>query len=174
MLKQLPVKKGYLLIAGAVVLLWLSYQLAIKKTIEAWQANRQLKAQLDQAAGLSYQPAYLERKDANLTAIIRQYETDTTAFRSNAVGAIAAIAEKEQVKLSEVPLQDPLYHTDHFIVQKLDFEGSFTALTRVLDQLQHTGGIGMVRSAVYKVNAARANGDEVKKLVLEVYLETIK
>jgi hypothetical protein len=174
MLKQLPIKKGYLLIAGAMVLLLLSYQLAIKKTIEAWQVNRQLNAQLEQAVGLSYQPAYLERKDANLTALIKQYQTDTVAFRSNAISAIAAVAEKEQVKLSEVPLQDPLFHTGQFNVQKLDFEGSFFALTRVLDKLQRTAGIGTVRSATYKLSVTRANGDEIKKLVLEVYLETVK
>jgi hypothetical protein len=174
MLKQLPIKKEYVLIAAAVVLLLLSYQLAFKKTMEAWQINKHLKAQLFEATNLSYQPAYLERKNKNLTNIIGRYKTDTVAFRSNIISTISAIAEKENVKLSEVPVQDPLYHTDQFIIQKLNFEGSFFALTKVLKQLQATKGIGVVRSASYKAVNVRSNTDEAKKLTMEVYLETDK
>ncbi|MFI5139337.1 MAG: hypothetical protein ACHQIM_16060 [Sphingobacteriales bacterium] len=174
MLKQIPIKKEYLLIAASIILLLLCYQLAIKKTIEAWQINKQLKAQMAQAADLSYQPAYLERKNNNLSKIISLYKTDTVTFRSNTISAISSIAEKENVKLSEVPLQDPMYHTDKFIIQKLNFEGGFFALTKVFNQLQATSGIGVVRAASYKVIGLMSGEDDVKKLVLEVYLETVK
>jgi hypothetical protein len=174
MLKQIPIKREYLLIAASIVLLLLCYQLAFKKTMEAWQINKELKAQISQAADLSFQPAYLERKNNNLSKIIALYKTDTVAFRSNTISAISSIAEKEDVKLSEVPLQDPLYHADQFIIQKLNFEGSFFALTKVLNQLQATSGIGVVRAATYKVTGTRSGVDDIKKLVLEVYLETVK
>ena len=171
MLKQFPLKKEYLLIAASIVLLLLSYQLAFKKTIEAWQANKQLKAQITQASDLNYQPAYLERKNTNLSKIINLYKTDTISFRSIIISTISAIAEKENVKLSEVPVQDPLFHTDKFIIQKLNFEGGFFALTKVLNQLQATKNIGMLRSLDYKTVGVRSNSDETRKLVLEVYLE---
>ncbi|HEY8782400.1 MAG TPA: hypothetical protein VIM16_12325 [Mucilaginibacter sp.] len=174
MLKQIPVKKEYLLIAASIILLLLCYQLAFKKTIEAWQINKHLKTQIAQAADLSYQPAYLERKNNNLSKIISLYKTDTVIFRSNTISAIASIAEKENVKLSEVPLQDAMYHTDKLIIQKLDFEGDFFALTKVFNRLQATRGIGMVRSAAYKMTGLRAGNDDVKKLIFEVYLETAK
>ena len=74
----------------------------------------------------------------------------------------------------EVPLQDPLYHTDHFIIQKLDFEGDFFALTKVFNQLQATSGIGVVRAVSYKVIGLRSGENDGKKLELEVYLETVK
>jgi hypothetical protein len=67
-------------------------------------------------------------------------------------------------------LQDPLYHRDKFIIQKLDFEGSFFALTKVFNQLQATNGIGVVRAASYRVISLRSGNDDVKKLVLDVYL----
>ena len=174
MLKQIPIKKEYLLIAASIVLLLLCYQLAFKKTAAAWQINKQLKAQIAQAADLSYQPAYLERKNNNLSKIISLYKTDTIAYRNNTISAISSIAEKENVKLSEVPLQDPLYHTDQFIIQKLNFEGDFFALTKVLNQLQTTSGIGIVRSATYKVMGIRPVNDEAKRLVLEVYLQIVR
>jgi len=174
MLNQLSIKKEYILIAATIILLLASYQLAFKKTVEAWELNKQLKNQLTQTTDLSFQPGYLERKNANLTTILNLYKTDTTTFRSNTITTIASIAEKEDVKLSEVPLEDPLYHTDRFIIQKLSFEGSFFALTKVFNQLQTTKGVGVVRSATYKLTGAKSNNDAVKKLVLEVYLETVK
>jgi hypothetical protein len=172
--KQFALKKEYLLIAAAIVLLLLGYQLALKKTIEAWQVNKRLKTQLTQAADLSYQPAYLERKNNNLTNIINRYKADTVAFRSNIISVISSIAEKENIKLSEVPVQDPLYHMDQFIIQKMDFEGTYFALTKVLKQLQGTTGVGLIRSVDYKVTGQRSNADEAKKLIMEVYLETVK
>jgi len=67
-----------------------------------------------------------------------------------------------------------MYHTDKLIIQKLDFEGDFFALTKVFNRLQATRGIGMVRSAAYKMTGLRAGNDDVKKLIFEVYLETAK
>lgn len=173
MLQQLPIKKDYLLIAATIILLLLCYQLAFKKTLEAWQINRQLKSQLAQAADLSYQPAYLERKNRNLSQIIARYNMDTLAFRSISISMIAAIAAKEQVKLSEVPVQNAFYHADQFSVQKLGFEGGYFALAKVLSQLQASAGIGIVRSADFKSTENRSQTGTTQKLTLEVYLETV-
>src|ERR1700748_900404 len=109
MLEKLPIKKEYLLIAATIVLLLLSYQLAFKHTIEAWQTNTELRSKLSKSGDLSFQPGYLERKSANIDKIISQYKADTTEFRSNIINVISSIAEKENVKLTEVPVQDVSY-----------------------------------------------------------------
>jgi hypothetical protein len=171
MRKHLSQKKQYLLLAGTFLFVLISYQLAFKGTLAAWQTRGQLTAQLSRAADLAYQPGYLQRKNDNLEKVIRLYKADTVAFRSNSISRIAALAEKEKVKLSEVPIQDPFYHTGQFILQKLGFEGDFFALTRVLHQLQSTSGIGIIRSASYKVTGNSQNPAGDHKLVLEVYLE---
>ena len=171
MLKQLPFKKQYLLIAGAIVLLLLSYRLAFKRTIEAWQINKNLKAQIAQSSDLSLQPAYLERKSNNLSKILNLYKTDTVAFRSNIISTISLIAEKEGVKLSDVPLQNALYRTDKYIIQKLSFEGGYFSLVKVLNELQNSPGIGMVRSVAIKMQKANSNGDATGKIIMDVYFE---
>jgi len=171
MLKQLPLKKEYLLVAAAILLLLISYQLAFKKTIEAWQLNTGLKHQLAQSTDVSYQPGYLERKNANLSNILKLYKADTVDFRSNIIGTISAIAEKENVKLTGVPTQDPFYHTPQFIIQKLDFEGDYFALIKTLKQLQGAKGIGLVRAVTFKTSVINSSSDKAKKLLLEVYLE---
>jgi hypothetical protein len=174
MLKKIPLKKEHLFTIAAVIVCLLCYRLAFQKTIEAWQIHQQLSKQKAAAGDFSDQPAYLERKQANLSKILGLYRADTVAFRSNIISTISGIAEKGGVKLSEVPLQDPLYNTNKFIIQKLSFEGSFFAMTKVLRQLQSTPGIGMVRAFTYRSVGLKASNDETKKLILEVYMEVGK
>ena len=174
MLDKLPVKKEYLLIGAAILLLLLSYELALKKTVEAWRIHQQLSTQLAQGTDLSVQPAYLERKNRNLDKIISSYKTDTVAFRSTMISAISLLAEREGVKLSTLPMQDPLFHSDKFIIQKLGFEGDFFSLTRVLNHLRLTSNIGMIRSFAYKLPSGRYKEVKSVPIFLEVYLESVK
>jgi type II secretory pathway component PulL len=171
MLKPLPFKKEYLLAAAAFLLLLLSYQLAFKRTIAAWQLNHQLKQQLAQSADISAQPQYQERKSINLEKIISLYRADSTEFRGNILSDIASLAAKEQVKLSGVPVRDPVYRSADMIIQRLNFEGNYFALTKALDRLQNTQGVGMVRSAAFKTGTDLSGKEKVKKLTLEVYCE---
>jgi hypothetical protein len=171
MLKELPLKKEYLLAIGTVILLLIGYQLDFRKTIEAWQFHNGMKQQLTQSADITDQPQYQERKNANLDKIINLYRADTVDFRSNIISIISSVAEKENAKLTEVPTRDPLYHSSQFIIQKLDFEGDYFSLMKTLKQLQSTKGIGMIRAANFKMTANPSNGGKVQKLTLKVYLE---
>jgi hypothetical protein len=151
--------------------LLLSYRLAFKHTIEAWQIHSELQAKLTRSAELSYQPGYLERKSANIDKIISQYKADTTAFRSNIINTISTIAEKENVKLTEVPVQDVSYRTNHFMIEKLGFVGDYFSLLRLAHDLQLMGNIGIVRSEQWKMTTGNQSSKQSKKLILEVYME---
>lgn len=174
MLQKILIKKNYLLAVAAVVLLLLSYRLAFKKTMEAWQTNNRLKGQLAQSTDVSYQPQYIYRKNLNLDKTLDLYKADTANFRSNILSTISVIAEKENVKLSEVPTQDPIYHGSQFTIQKLSFEGNYFALIKVLNQLQNTKEIGVIRSTSLRSVVIPLNAQRAKKMVLEVFLEMIK
>src|SRR5471030_199213 len=101
MLKNLIYKKEYWLVAGAIVLLLVCYQLSFKETIQAFELNDRLKTQLNQASDLSYQPGYLERKAQNLDRLLNRYQMDSLALRCNTIASIASMVEKYGVKLSE-------------------------------------------------------------------------
>jgi hypothetical protein len=174
MLKQLPFKKQYLLIGSTIVLLLLSYQFSFKRTIEAWQINKNLKTQMARSYDLSLQPAYVERKSNNLNKILSLYKTDTVAFRSNIISTISLIAEKEGVKLSDVPLQNALYRSDKYIIQKLSFEGGYFALVKVLNELQGLKEIGQVRSFAFKVDVRSGDTRKANEVFLDTYLITSK
>ena len=159
------------MIAGTIVLLYISYQLAFKKTIGAVRIHQRLSAAITSASDLSYQPGYMERKSKNLDAIINKYQMDSLSLRGNTIARVSAIADKEHVKLSEVPDQDPLYRNEHFIIQRLDFEGDYFSLTRMLHQLESTDGMGVPRSMVWKAVDKVPGNHTDKKLVLQVCFE---
>jgi hypothetical protein len=165
------IKKEYVLIAGTIILLYISYQLAFKKTIEAIHIHNRLSAEVASASDLSYQPGYLERKSRNLDAIEQKYQMDSLSLRGNTIALISQVAEKEHVKLSEVPDQDPLYRNEHFIIQRLDFEGDYFSLTRMLHQLELTNGIGVSRSVTWKAMDKVPGNHIDKKLILQVCFE---
>lgn len=169
MLKQLHFKKEYWLACGIIVLLLLSYQLAFKKTIEAWQSNRNLNRQLARFADISSEPQYQERKNKNLSSTINLYKTDTTEFRSNVIVVITRIAEKEHVKLVEVPTRDPLFYSSEFMILKLKLEGDYFSLTKVFDLLNRVKGIGVVRSATYRSASITSGNRKEERLMLELY-----
>jgi hypothetical protein len=174
MLKKIPVKNEYLLVVGAVLLLLLSYRLAFKKTIEAWQLNSDLKARVSLSNDIAVQPEYLERKNTNLNRLIDLYKADTTALRNNLINIVSLLADKENVKLSEVPVQDIANVSEHFIIERLHFEGDYFSLMRLSQKLQEEKGIGMIRSEMLKVTEVNTSSGKLKKLSLEVLLEMVK
>ncbi len=174
MLKKIPVKNEYLLIAATILLLFVSYQLAFKKTIEAWKLNSSLEKKLSQSNDIAIQPDYLERKNKNLDKLIGLYKADTTALRNNLINVVSLLADKENVKLSEVPMQDIANISDHYIIERLQFEGDYFSLMKLSDRLQQENDIGMIRSESLKVTEVNTSSSKVKKLGLEVMLEMVK
>jgi hypothetical protein len=174
MLSKLPIKNEYLLIIGAFLLLLLGYELAFKNTVEAWQTNKELKQKLSSSLSMGDQPDYLERKSSNLDKLIKLYQADTTSLRNNLINSLSLLADRQNVKLAEVPVQDATFSSAHFIIEKLQFEGDYFALLKMTDLLQKQNSIGIIRSENWKVTGLKNNGDKIRKLVLEVYLEIAK
>jgi len=171
MIKPGQIKKEYLLLAASLVLLVACYQLAFRKTIDAWRLHRQLESKLVQSSNVNFQSGYSERKSANISRILNLYKADTINFRSNIISRISSIAEKENVKLSEVPVEDPALHNNRLIVQKLAFEGDYFSLIKTLSELQKASGIGMIRSIDLKSVDLNGNENKIKKTLLKVSLE---
>lgn len=167
MINKLPVNKTYLLTAAIILLLLVSYQLAFKNTISAWQLHRQLTAQLSQQTSLDYQPGYLERKSKNLDGVISKFKSDSVSFREKIVSQISALASGTHVKLSSLPGEDPYYHTPQTIIQRMDFEGDYFDLLKLQRQIEQTEGIGILRSVEIKSsNLSDGSDDHKRKMIL--------
>lgn len=170
-MKRVPFNQNYLLGAGAVLMLFVSYQLAFKPTIAAWQTHGQLKQQMANVTDVSTSPAYMARKSKNLEQIISNYQLDSATFRTNVINTIAGIAEHENVKLTGVPADEDFYHTPRFIVQKITVEARFFDLLKLLDQAEKAKAIGLLRSATFKAGRSNSTADNIPPLSLELYLE---
>jgi len=171
MIKPGQIKKEYLLLGAVVLLLVLCYQLAFRKTADAWHIHKQLQSQLAQSSNVNFQPGYSERKSANIGRILNLYKADTINFRSNIISRISSIAEKENVKLSELPTEDLARHQKQLIIQKLGFEGDYFSLIKTINHLQATSGIGIMRSITIKKPDLHTLQGQSEKLALIVNLE---
>jgi hypothetical protein len=171
MWKYWPFRKDYLVYTGAVLLLFISYQLAFSWTLAEWRLYRQLNQELATANDLNYQPGYMERKSRNLERVLSLYRSDTALFRSNTLSVIATLAEKQHVRLSGVPAGEDIFHTERSILQKLRFTGDFFSLNHFLYDLESTRGIGLPRSVAYRTErkaAAPGPGAPVLEVLLEI------
>jgi len=164
--------KKYGAIAGSLLALAICYELAFKVTLEAYGTNEDLKAQLSQSSGLSYQPGYLKRKARNLDVLLQRYQSDSSALRGNTIAGISRLAKRGNVRLSEVPVEDPAWHTEQYIIERLKFEGDFKSLVKTLSYLEASEGMGVSRSVIVK--AAKADDYANKKTAMEVLLEISK
>jgi hypothetical protein len=169
--KLFLVRKDLVLAIGTLLLVIACYQLAVKQTVQLWQLHRQLVLQAGEADGVSYQPDYLERKSRNLDVVLKRFQTDTMAFHNQVINNIALIAEKNGVRLKEVPDTDPSLTHPRFILQKLIFQGDYFALMRLLAELETTADIGVIRSVVLRRQSRSA---EQALPVLEILLQAAR
>lgn len=163
--------KRYLLPAGAILMLIISYHFAVRNTVDAWQLNFRLNNEVTHSNSLSYSPAYLERKDRNLKYLIHLYHIDTMTSRNAIINRISLIAESENVKLIEVPRQDQLNRTNEFNLQRLLFTGDYFSLLKTLNHLQSAEDIGIIRSVTLRKVIPVIGDSKTTFPVLEVYFE---
>ncbi len=169
--KLAVINKQYLLLGGTCLLLIIGYEIAFKNTLNSWKLNQKLQQQLTQANDISAEPGYLSRKNKNLDQIIRSYQLDSLVFRNNVMNKIADLAEPLGIKLITIPSDDVVYHTPQFIVQKLDFEGDFFSLLKLVNKIQTTAEIGILRSVSWKAKKTPLQNLSTPKLDLEIYME---
>lgn len=170
MIKAAITNKKNIAIAASVLLLLVCYRLNFSLTIEAWKTNEQLKEKLEAAQDLSVQPGFSARKSKNLDEILKRYRSDSTALRENTIKQIAIIANKEKVRLAEVPLEDPSLRNDQYILERLSFEGDLYSLLRTLKDLEASEGVGMPRTV--EISAGKKDGPT--KLSMKILQEISK
>ncbi|MFD0766146.1 hypothetical protein ACFQZI_14880 [Mucilaginibacter lutimaris] len=153
--------------------LFICYQLAIKNTLMAWQINRQFRTDLAASAGISAQPGYLVRKQKNLQGIVERYSADSNAFRSAVITGTALIANRRNIVVSTIPLQEPGLQTIRTAVERVNFTGGYFQLLQALRDMEDAKDLGLLRSV--KFSLLRAPGQQTAKtLEMSVYLQVIK
>ncbi|MBD1363820.1 hypothetical protein IDJ77_08350 [Mucilaginibacter sp. ZT4R22] len=157
----------------SIALMLICYQLALKKTLEAWQAHRQLVLQQNETAGLSTEPGYLTRKNLNLNRLIAAYRVDTLNFRNTAITQIALIAQQHGAKLVAVPVNTLVLGDGQVLVNQVRLEGDFFSLLKTAQKLYELPGTGFLRSvSIKKFDAYQANAKS--RLYMDVYITALQ
>lgn len=140
----------YLFAAAVILMIFVCYRFAFQNTIDAWQLNKQLKTQASQSTNNSYNPGYLQRKQANLSHIINNYAVDTVAYRQIMSDKIALVAENCNVRLSNLPITHDITIKDgSYLQQQVLLSGDYYSLLNFLHELETIKGLGAIRSVKF-------------------------
>ncbi len=145
MIEKLSYKqKKYSLAALGLLLAWLTWTFAFKKTVNVYLQYRTLGGQVEGHREMTFPVAYAQRKQANLSKILNSYYADSTVFRDNLLYQAAYHARQENVKVTQVPASE--ISNSSTCLQRISFQGSYFGLVRLLSVLKKKNDIGGIRS----------------------------
>jgi len=173
MLQRIITNKNYQFLAMGIFLLYLSYALAFKLTIEAFTKNQDLKEKGKENSDIRFNPEFELRKSNNLDLVLKRFRLDSTDFRNKTLSQISYLADQGNVKLSEVPNLDPQWSTKNYFAERLDFEGDYYHLLGFLDALE-SANLGYPRSIAFISKRKTLGPTQENKLILRIYFEIAK
>ena len=174
MLKSFFNNRKYWAIAGSVILLIICYELSFNITVQAYRNNQNLKSKSLSIVDLSIQPGAIDKRLKSLNQLLDRYRSDSISIRAHNLTLISVVAKKYNVQLAEVSADDPLYHNEQFILERLNFTGTYFALLGTLNSLAVIPGIGIIRSVSITVPRKNQLKDTEGKIAMELFLECVK
>ncbi|WP_342333041.1 hypothetical protein [Pedobacter sp. FW305-3-2-15-E-R2A2] len=145
------IQKNKLLLPSLGIGLLLSWFLAFSKTFDAITLHRKLNAESVQENDISFNPVYVQRKQAALDRILKGYQvgeewSDLLWMRGS------EIAAKQNVGI-EYTAGKTVAESDSTsvgLVQSLQFYGNFVQLVKLIDTLERSSGIGKISAMQIK------------------------
>jgi hypothetical protein len=160
--------KNKLLIAGAILLLLLSWLFAFTKTYHAITLNKKLKQVAVEKNNLAYNPEYLKKKLTAINNILDKYSVDSTEWKNEFWLNISSLASKQSLDVIYQP-ENNLTITDsasNKLKQSIQFRGNYHNLIRLLDTLEKSKGLGRIVSARFVKEKKEFNDKGDEKIIL--------
>ena len=148
-----------------VLLLYITYQLSIKKTIEALALNSQMQEEVDKAGtGEQSTALLLEQKNMAYQQLLKAYRVKKEDREQRMWQTISGLAMYNGVQISFTPQLDKTdtISSDHIAKTDFSFKGKYPALIKLLDTLHHTSQIGKI--AAVRI-ATQKNIDQTELLM---------
>lgn len=163
------IQKNKLLLPLLGVGLLLSWYLAFSKTFDVVMIHRKLNVDSARENDVSFNPAYVQRKQAALDRILKEYQvredwSELLWMRGS------EIAAKQNVGI-EYTAEKPLAESDSTTigkVQSLHFYGSFVQLVKLIDTLEKSSGIGKISAMRITAPKQEALNDDAKRNMLRL------
>ncbi|RQO69374.1 hypothetical protein DBR43_14910 [Pedobacter sp. KBW06] len=163
------IQKNKLLLPLVGIGLLLSWFLAFSKTFDAILLHRKLNVDTVQENDISFNPVYVQRKQAALDRILKGYQvgedwSDLLWMRGS------EIAAKHRVGI-EYTAANTSSESDSTTVgrlQSLKFYGNFVQLVKLIDTLEKTSGIGKISAMQIKAPKQDLLNDSARKNMLSL------
>ena len=162
--------KNRLLLAGAVVLALLSWNMAFRKTYDAIVFNEDLKQKVVTKSDLSINPHYLNQKHEVLNGALSAYTLDSAEWKNEFWLKVSRIASQKEVSVIYNPSVNKARSDSAGQVakQEIAFKGDFKKLVTLLDSLEKMKGVGFISSSRFlkekKQNMSESEMVELKAL----------
>lgn len=138
-------RKNKLLAFGIIVLLLLSYTLAMKKTITLKQKSNQLRYQAKQSNDLPKKLEILKDKNRYYDSIIGTMDINDSSLQNNLIRLINTEAKKHQVKVMDFnqPHQYQTGESNEF-TYRFELSGNFSNILKVVYEIEINGVFGEI------------------------------
>lgn len=149
MLDKLDFKKKQLLvIALAVLLLYIAYQFSFKNAFEAMRLNSQLRKDHRSESGQVVSYPQIERKDQFCAAIIKRYKVKKEDRENYLWQSLSGMAMANNVEISFVQGNtlpaDTSALSKGTVVNQFNFRGPYVNIVHLLDTVSKSPGIGKI------------------------------
>ncbi|MNY32955.1 hypothetical protein D3C86_1672030 [compost metagenome] len=149
--------------------LLLSWFLAFSKTFEAVKLHGKLNAGLDQRKDLSFNPVYIQRKQAALDQLLNGYRVGED-WNDQLWMKVSEIAAKRNVSIDYTATKPPIEKDSATIgmTQSLYFYGNYVQLVRLIDTLESVSKIGKISGLQLKAPNPEILNERAGKNVLRL------
>lgn len=166
-------KKNKLLILGFALMVLVSYQFAIKNTVNTYGDYLENKKTKEKVANIPKQLALLTQKERVLDRQLQELNLEDSSVQSNLLKFLNQQARLHSVKVI-------VFNAPHSIVEEsktvetfiFDLEGNFTDILKTVNALENNGSFG----AVVHLQIEKLKNYRSKKTFLQakVFLEQVR
>lgn len=138
-------KRNKLLLAGIAVLLIVSYQFAISKTIVLRKESKRLHTEVEKFKDIPHQLSLLNQKNTHYDSILGKMDLVDTSIQNNLLRTINQEATKTNTKVMEFK-QPHLYQVGENSLHTYSFtlNGDYKNILKVVHTIEQKGNFGEI------------------------------
>lgn len=141
-------QKNIILLVGFIVLLWITYQFSISKTLEARSTYNTLSRQKEAISNIPQQVNYLKQQNTHYDSLLEKNKISAeSSFQNNLLQTINSFATNNNLKI--VSFNEPhQFIKDDAILKTYSFtiKGSYANTLKLIYKLEQHGNYGKLIS----------------------------
>jgi len=154
-----------LILPLAAVILFICYLFAIGPAIAVYKSYSSLKKIADGSGNLSVSPTFTASRKTQVDTLFKQFQVDTLKWKNTLWNCGAVLSRKFDCKIvAYPPLKSMLFNDRKVGKQSIGFNGDFISLLKIVNEIEHTKGIGKLNWLSYN----KKNNDSKTTVMMEL------